>query len=72
LIELDTFALPCGCAGITANMRGLKLMTLRSLNHSSAIGQRNGRKPWVKPTVTFARLVPEAPLLPRLIGERYA
>ncbi|MCX9087576.1 MAG: DUF5402 family protein, partial [Candidatus Methanoperedens sp.] len=24
LIELDMFALPCGCSGITANMRGLE------------------------------------------------
>ncbi|MCZ7397742.1 MAG: DUF5402 family protein [Candidatus Methanoperedens sp.] len=25
LIELDMFALPCGCTGITANMRGLEV-----------------------------------------------
>ncbi|VVB95833.1 Uncharacterised protein [uncultured archaeon] len=67
LIELDMFALPCGCAGITANMRGLEVDDLEVFEpqilpylHEMAANLD------VKPTVTFARLVPGSSIVASL------
>jgi len=67
LIELDIFALPCGCSGITANTRGLEVddievfepQLLPFLKEMSANLE-------VKPTVTFARLVPGSSIVASL------
>lgn len=59
LIELDMFALPCGCAGITANTRGLELDDLEVFYQQLLPYLKEmGRNLNVKPTVVFARLVP--------------
>ena len=67
LIELDVFALPCGCAGITANTRGLEVDDLEvfepqllSLVKEMAVNLE------VKPTVMFARLVPGSSIVASL------
>lgn len=67
LIELDVFALPCGCAGITANTRGLEVDDLEvfepqllSYLKEMAVNLE------VKPTVTFARLVPGSSIVASL------
>ncbi len=67
LIELDMFALPCGCAGITANMRGLEVDDLevfepQILPYLQEVSGNLG----VKPTVTFARLVPGSSIVASL------
>ena len=67
LIELDMFALPCGCAGITANMRGLEVDDLdvfepQILPYLQEMAANLG----VKPTVTFARLVPGSSIVASL------
>jgi hypothetical protein len=67
LIELDMFALPCGCAGITANMRGLEVDDLevfepQILPYLQEMAGNLG----VKPTVTFARLVPGSSIVASL------
>ncbi len=67
LIELDMFALPCGCAGITANMRGLEVDDLevfepQLLPYFKEMASNLG----VKPSVTFARLVPGSSIVASL------
>lgn len=67
LIELDMFALPCGCSGITANMRGLEVDDLevfepQILPYLQEMAGNLG----VKPTVTFARLVPGSSIVASL------
>ncbi len=67
LIELDMFALPCGCAGITANMRGLAVDDLevfepQLLPYFKEMASNLG----VKPSVTFARLVPGSSIVASL------
>ncbi len=67
LIELDLFALPCGCSGITANMRGLGIDDLEvfesqflpMVNEMAAVLD-------LRPTVTFARLVPGSSIVASL------
>ncbi|MCX9012412.1 MAG: DUF5402 family protein [Candidatus Methanoperedens sp.] len=67
LIELDMFALPCGCAGITANMRGLEVDDLEVFEPQMLplLKEMAGNLE-VKPTVTFARLVPGSSIVASL------
>ncbi len=67
LIELDMFALPCGCAGITANTRGLEVDDIevfepQILPFLKEMAANLG----VKPTVTFARIVPGSSIVASL------
>ena len=67
LIELDMFALPCGCSGITANMRGLEVDDLevfepQILPYLKEMAAHLG----VRPSVTFARLVPGSSIVASL------
>lgn len=67
LIELDVFALPCGCAGITANMRGLEVDDLEVFEPQILpLVKEMAIKLGVKPTVTFARLVPGSSIVASL------
>ncbi|MHC1574373.1 MAG: DUF5402 family protein, partial [Candidatus Methanogasteraceae archaeon] len=57
--ELDAFALPCGCNGITANIRGLELDDIeifeeQMLVHFKEVASRLE----IPPSFIFARLVP--------------
>ncbi len=59
LIELDMFALPCGCSGITANTRGLEVDDLEVFEPQLLPFVREmAANLAVKPTVTFGRIVP--------------
>ena len=59
LTELDMFALPCGCSGITANIRGLEVDDLEVFEAQILpILKEMAENLDVKPSVTFARLVP--------------
>ncbi|KPQ45236.1 MAG: hypothetical protein MPEBLZ_00117 [Candidatus Methanoperedens nitroreducens] len=67
LIELDMFALPCGCSGITANMRGLEFDDLEVFEPQILpLVKEMAEKLGVKPTVTFARLVPGSSIVASL------
>jgi len=67
LIELDMFALPCGCSGITANMRGLEVDDLEVFElQLLSIVKEMAANLEVKPTVTFARLVPGSSIVASL------
>jgi len=57
--ELDVFALPCGCSGITANIRGLELDDIevfeeQVLSLCEEIASRIG----IPSSFVFARLIP--------------
>ncbi len=67
LIELDMFALPCGCAGITANTRGLEVDDLEVFEPQMlALVKEMAANLEVKPSVTFARLVPGSSIVASL------
>lgn len=67
LIELDMFALPCGCAGITANTRGLEVDDLEVFEpQMQALVKEMAANLEVKPSVTFARLVPGSSIVASL------
>ena len=67
LIELDMFALPCGCAGITANTRGLELDDLEVFEPQMlALVKEMAANLEVKPSVIFARLVPGSSIVASL------
>ena len=67
LIELDMFALPCGCAGITANTRGLEVDDLDVFEPQLLpLLKDMAANLEVKPTVTFARLVPGSSIVASL------
>ncbi len=67
LIELDMFALPCGCAGITANTRGLEVEDLEVFEPQLLpFLKEMASNLEVKPTVTFARLVPGSSIVASL------
>jgi hypothetical protein len=67
LIELDIFALPCGCAGITANMRGLEADDLEVFEPQMlALVKEMAANLEVKPSVIFARLVPGSSIVASL------
>ena len=67
LIELDMFALPCGCAGITANMSGLEVDDLEVFEPQLLpLLKEIAANLEVRPTVTFARLVPGSSIVASL------
>lgn len=67
LIELDMFALPCGCAGITANMRGLETDDLEVFEPQIlALVKEMAANLDIKPSVIFARLVPGSSIVASL------
>jgi hypothetical protein len=67
LIELDMFALPCGCAGITANTRGLEVDDLEVFEPQMlALAKEMAVNLEVKPSVIFARLVPGSSIVASL------
>ena len=67
LIELDMFALPCGCAGITANTRGLEVDDLEVFEPQMlALVKEMAANLEVKPSVIFARLVPGSSIVASL------
>jgi len=67
LIELDIFALPCGCTGITANMRGLEADDLDVFEPQMlAVVKEMAVNLDVKPSVIFARLVPGSSIVASL------
>jgi hypothetical protein len=67
LIELDMFALPCGCAGITANTRGLEVDDLEVFEpQMQALVKEMAANFDVMPSVTFARLVPGSSIVASL------
>ena len=67
LIELDLFAIPCGCSGITANTRGLEVDDLEIFEPQLLpILKEMAENLEVKPTATFARLVPGSAIVASL------
>jgi len=67
LIELDMFALPCGCAGITANTRGFEVDDLEVFEPQMlALVKEMAANLEVKPSVIFARLVPGSSIVASL------
>ena len=67
LIELDIFALPCGCTGITANMRGLEADDLEVFEPQMlALVKEMAANLEIKPSVIFARLVPGSSIVASL------
>ncbi|TRZ87592.1 MAG: hypothetical protein D4R88_09170 [Methanosarcinales archaeon] len=67
LIELDMFALPCGCAGITANTRGLEVDDLEVFEPQMlALVKEMAANLEVKPSVIFARIVPGSSIVASL------
>lgn len=67
LIELDMFALPCGCSGITANMRGLEADDLEVFEPQMlALLKEMSSSLEVKPSAIFARLVPGSSIVASL------
>jgi len=67
LIELDMFALPCGCSGITANMRGLEADDLEVFEPQLILYLKElAVNLQVNPTVIFARLVPGSSIVASL------
>lgn len=67
LIELDMFALPCGCAGITANTRGLEVDDLEVFeSQMQALVKGMAANLDVRPSVIFARLVPGSSIVASL------
>ncbi len=67
LIELDIFALPCGCAGLTANMRGLEADDLDVFEpQMQALAKEMAANLDVRPSVIFARLVPGSSIVASL------
>jgi hypothetical protein len=67
LIELDMFALPCGCSGISANTRGLEVDDLEVFEPQLLPYLKEmAANLEVKPTVTFARLVPGSSIVASL------
>ena len=67
LIELDMFALPCGCAGITANTRGFEVDDLEVFEPQMlALVKEMAANLEVKPSVIFARIVPGSSIVSSL------
>ncbi|MDD1744595.1 MAG: DUF5402 family protein [Candidatus Methanoperedens sp.] len=67
LIELDMFALPCGCAGVTANTRGFEVDDLEVFEPQMlALVKEMAANLEVKPSVIFARLVPGSSIVASL------
>jgi hypothetical protein len=59
LIEMDAFALPCGCKGLTINTRGLQYDDLEIFEeHINEYLKKTSENLEVEPSFLFARLVP--------------
>ncbi|WP_319508601.1 DUF5402 family protein [uncultured Methanolobus sp.] len=59
LIEMDAFALPCGCNGATINTRGLQYDDLEIFEeHISKYLKETSENLEIQPSFLFARLVP--------------
>jgi hypothetical protein len=59
VIELDLFALPCGCSGYTANTRGLALDDLEVFEeHFLKLLKQSAEAVGVSPGFVFARIIP--------------
>jgi hypothetical protein len=59
IIELDLFALPCGCSGYTANTRGLALDDLEVFEeHFLKLLKENAEYLSMSPGFVFARIIP--------------
>ncbi|MCK4928707.1 MAG: DUF5402 family protein [Methanosarcinales archaeon] len=59
IIELDLFALPCGCSGYTANTRGLALDDLEVFEeHFLKLLTESAEAVDVSPGFVFARIIP--------------
>ncbi len=57
--ELDVFALPCGCSGITANVRGLELDDIEVFEEQMlSFFKEVASRLEIPPSFIFARLVP--------------
>ena len=57
--ELDAFALPCGCNGITANIRGLELDDIEVFEEQMlARFKEVALRLEIPPSFIFARLIP--------------
>jgi len=57
--ELDAFALPCGCNGITANIRGLELDDIEVFEEQMLIYfKKTASRLGIPPSFIFARLIP--------------
>lgn len=62
IIELDLFALPCGCSGYTANTRGLQLDDLEVFEeHFLKILTGTAGSLDLPPNFVFARIIPGSP-----------
>ncbi|WP_406659933.1 DUF5402 family protein [Methanolobus sp. ZRKC3] len=59
LIEMDAFALPCGCNGATINTRGVQLDDLEVFEeHICKELEETSRSLDIEPSFLFARLIP--------------
>ncbi|WP_340819236.1 DUF5402 family protein [Methanolobus sp. WCC4] len=59
LIELDAFALPCGCNGVTINTRGVQYDDIEIFEeHVTKHLKETSENLEVEPSFLFARLVP--------------
>ncbi|MBN1133717.1 MAG: DUF5402 family protein [Methanosarcinaceae archaeon] len=59
LIEMDGFALPCGCSGATINIRGLQVDDLEIFEEQILKYLNNAAENLeIEPSFIFARLIP--------------
>lgn len=59
LVEFDAFALPCGCSGITINIRGLRTDDVEVFEeHVLRFLDNAAEKLEMDPSFVFARLIP--------------
>lgn len=59
IIEMDAFALPCGCKGTTINTRGLQYDDLEIFEeHINEYLKKTSEDLEIEPSFLFARLVP--------------
>jgi hypothetical protein len=59
LIEMDVFALPCGCNGATINTRGIQLDDLEVFEeHMCKSVEETSNALEIEPSFLFARLIP--------------
>ncbi|WP_407354773.1 DUF5402 family protein [Methanolobus sp. WCC5] len=59
IVEMDAFALPCGCKGITINTRGLQYDDLEIFEeHIKKDLEETSERLEIEPSFLFARLVP--------------
>ncbi|WP_292467113.1 DUF5402 family protein [Methanolobus sp.] len=59
IIEMDVFALPCGCKGVTVNTRGLQYDDLEIFEeHINGYLKKTSENLEIESSFLFARLVP--------------